>query len=133
MEPVDFQEKLIAVVGVSADPEKYGHRIFRDLLKAGYNVVGVNPKGEPILGQTIHPNLTSINRSENGGEKPHLVITVVKPEVTSTVVDEAHALGIKRIWMQPGSESQEAVKKAKSYSMETVFDACFMRVHGIWE
>ncbi len=123
----DFKDKLIAVVGVSADSQKYGHRIFRDILGAEYHVVGVNPKGESILRQTIFPSLKDI------GQVPHMVITVTQPSVTESIVDEAHALGIKSIWMQPGSESDAAIKKAKSYGMETVFDACFMRVHGIWK
>lgn len=41
----NVQLKEIAVVGVSENYQKFGFKIFRDLLKHGFNVVGVNPRG----------------------------------------------------------------------------------------
>jgi len=117
--------KLIAVVGVSADASKYGHKIFRDLLNAGYPVKGVNPKGGFILGNNIYKSLSEIEK------KPDLVITVVHPSATEAVVEECNKLGVKTVWMQPGSESQAAADKAAAYGIKTVI-ACFMVVKGVW-
>jgi len=117
--------KLIAVVGVSDDASKYGHKIFRDLLKAGYPVKGVNPKGGFVLGQNIYKSLAEIET------RPDLVITVVHPAVTEKVVEECNALGIKTVWMQPGSDSEAAAAKAKAYGIKTI-SACFMVVKGVW-
>jgi len=122
----DFKKQRFAVVGVSENPDKFGHKIFRDLLKAGYNVYGVNPKGGELFDQKIYPTLKDISA------KPDLVITIVLPAVTEKIIDEAEALGIKTIWMQPGSESEAAVKKAKNYKMNIVNGACFMVTHGVW-
>lgn len=123
MNPKEY--KLIAVVGVSDDASKYGHRIFRDLLRMGYPVKGVNPKGGFVLGNNIYKNLSEIEK------KPDLVITVVHPEATALVVEECNKLGLKQIWMQPGSESQAAIEKARTYGIKTV-SACFMVVKGVW-
>jgi predicted CoA-binding protein len=117
--------KLIAVIGVSDDASKYGHKIFRDLLNAGYPVKGVNPKGGFILGNNIYKSLSEIEK------KPDLVITVVHPQVTEKVVEECNALGVKHVWMQPGSDSDEAVRKAADYGIK-VTQACFMVVKGVW-
>lgn len=117
--------KLIAVIGVSDDASKFGHKIFRDLLRAGYQVKGVNPKGGFVLGHNIYKSLSEIEK------KPDLVITVVHPQVTEKVVEECNALGVKHIWMQPGSDSDEAVKKAGDYGIK-VTQACFMVVKGVW-
>ena len=117
--------ELIAVVGVSGDASKYGHKIFRDLLKAGYPVKGVNPKGGFVLGQNIYKSLAELEK------KPDLVITVVPPAVTEKTVEECNKLGIKNIWMQPGSESDAAVAKADTYGIKTI-RACFMVRNGIW-
>ena len=117
--------KLIAVVGVSDDASKYGHKIFRDLLKAGYPVKGVNPKGGFVLGQNIYKSLAEIET------RPDLVITVVHPAVTEKVVEECNALGIKTVWMQPGSESEAALAKARTYGIKTI-SACFMVQKGVW-
>ncbi len=116
---------LIAVVGVSGDASKYGHRIFRDLLNSGYPVKGVNPKGGFVLGQNIHTSISDI------GKKPDLVITVVPPEVTEKVVEECNQLGVRHIWMQPGSESARAAEKAREYGIKVTL-ACFMVAKGVW-
>ena len=117
--------KLIAVVGVSDDASKYGHKIFRDLLKAGYPVKGVNPKGGFVLGNNIYKNLSEIET------RPDLVITVVHPGVTEGVVEECNKLGIKTVWMQPGSESEASIAKAATYGIKTI-SACFMVQKGVW-
>lgn len=117
--------KSIAVVGVSDDASKYGHKIFRDLLKAGYPVKGVNPKGGFVLGNNLHKELADIE------DKPDLVITVVPPAATEGVVEACNKLGIKTIWMQPGSESAAAIEKAAAYGIKTI-SACFMVQKGVW-
>ena len=120
------QKTKIAVVGVSADPEKYGHKIFRDLLANNYNVVGVNPKAGLILDQPIFPDLAHLS------ELPELVITVVPPDITLQIVQHCHELGIKNIWMQPGSDSPEAVQKAQQFGITVTWGKCFMKAQGIW-
>jgi len=123
MNPKEY--KLIAVVGVSDDASKYGHKIFRDLLNAGYPVKGVNPKGGFVLGSHVYKSLSDLE------QLPDLVITVVHPQVTERVIEECNKLGVKTVWMQPGSESQAAVEKAAEYGIKTVV-ACFMVVKGVW-
>lgn len=123
MNPKEY--KLIAVVGVSDDASKYGHKIFRDLLNAGYPVQGVNPKGGFVLGQQVHKSLSEMEK------RPDLVITVVPPAATEKVVEECNKLGVKQVWMQPGSESGKAVEKAKEYGIRTT-QACFMVQKGVW-
>ncbi len=119
------RQTKIALVGVSAKPEKYGHRIFADLLDNGYQVIGINPKAESVLNQPIFSSLSDLPTL------PELVITVVPHSVTSQIVDECHNLGIKNIWMQPGSESLEVVEKAKQLGLQ-VTTKCFMKDQGIW-
>ncbi len=123
MNPKEYS--MIAVVGVSDDASKYGHKIFRDLLNAGYPVKGVNPKGGFVLGNQIYRSVSEMEK------KPDLVITVVHPQVTEDIIEECNKLGIKTVWMQPGSESQKAVDKAKEYGIKPTV-ACFMVVKGVW-
>ncbi len=116
----------IALVGVSSDKNKFGYKIFEDLLANGFKVKGINPRNGEILNQRIYRNLAELE------EIPDVVLTVVKPEVTEKVVEEAHHLGIKRIWMQPGSQSELAIEKAQKYGIEVTYGKCFMRENGIW-
>ena len=49
-----FHPTRIAVIGASANPEKMGFQIYRNIREAGFpgEVIPVNPKGEQILGTT---------------------------------------------------------------------------------
>jgi uncharacterized protein len=117
----DFAKlKTWAVVGVSADPEKYGNIIYQDLRDANYTVYGVNPKLTEIEGDPCYPSLTSLPL------KPDVVNVVVPPKVAERVVDECIALGLTRIWFQPGAESDEAIAKAEAAGLHVVANACIM-------
>ncbi len=120
------KDKMIAVVGVSNREHKYGFKIFRDLIKAGYNVVGVNVRDGEVLGRKIYKSLKEIKHI------PDLVVTVVPHQITEKVVDECKELGIKKIWMQPGSESEFAINKAKTYGISVTHNACIMVQTGNW-
>jgi len=122
----DIKEKSIVVAGVSGKEEKYGFKIFRDLIKAGFNVCGLNPSDGEVLGRKIFRNLKELKTI------PDLVITVVPPVITEKMVEDCKGIGIKEIWMQPGSESEAAIEKAKGYGMTVTSNACFMVQHGIW-
>lgn len=123
---MSFKDKKIAVVGVSDNKNKYGYKIFSSLVENGYDVYGINPKLETLEGRKIYHSLSEIP------QKPDIVITVVPPSVSEQIVDECQRLGINHIWFQPGSESEKAVKKAKSYGIETT-EACFMVQNDIWK
>lgn len=125
----NIKEKNIAVVGVSKDPHKYGHKIFVDLLKNGFRVYGVNPNASEIAGERIFKNLQEIVSNKI---KIDLVILVVRPDVSEKIIDECQELGIKEIWLQPGAESNEAIEKAERYGMSITYGACFMVRNKIW-
>ena len=46
-----LQKKVWAVVGATNNETKFGHKIFRLLEKAGYQVYPVNPGLETVLGK----------------------------------------------------------------------------------
>jgi predicted CoA-binding protein len=118
--------KLIAVVGVSENPDKIGFKIFIDLLRAGFKTAAVGIRGGTVAGKTVYKSLKDLP------VKPDMILTVVPPTVTDKTVDDAIDLGIKEVWMQPGSQSKAAVQKAKATGMKVTENGCFMLVHGIW-
>jgi len=115
-----INQRVWAVVGASLNPGKFGHRIFRNLRVAGYIVYGVNPGGGEIEGQGLYPSLTDLP------EKPAVVDIVVPPKVTKGIVRQCAELGLKRVWMQPGSESEEALRFCQEQGIKVVHDACAM-------
>ena len=55
-----------------------------------------------------------------------MIDLVVPPPVTEKVVQEAHELGLDRIWMQPGAESETAIQYCQDHTMQVIYDACAM-------
>jgi len=114
------KENVFAVVGVSRSPEKYGHQVYKDLKEAGYVVYPVNPSIDGVLGDRCYHSLSELP------EKPDVVDTVVPPHVTEKIVEECKELGIERVWMQPGSESEQAMEFCRRNHIKVVHDMCVM-------
>lgn len=114
------KRNLFAVVGASGDPGKYGHRVYSDLVEAGFTVYPVNPHLKVLLGRKCYPSLRELPR------KPDVVVTVVPPAVTEEVVRECAELGVKRVWMQPGSESEGALAFCRRKGIRAVHGSCLM-------
>jgi predicted CoA-binding protein len=114
------KENVFAVVGVSRNPEKYGHQVYKDLKEAGYVVYSINPHIDEILGEQCYHSLHELP------EKPDVVDIVVPPAVTETIVEECKDLGIHKVWMQPGSESEKALQFCAKNGIKVVHDVCVM-------
>lgn len=117
-----FLEKknIFAVMGASRDPKKYGYKVYRDLREANYTVYPVNPNAHDIMGDKCYGSLEELP------EKPDVVDTVVPPHITERVVEERKGLGIKKVWMQPGSESEKAISMCKESGIDVIHGACVM-------
>lgn len=117
----DFVNRRVwAVVGASQDRGKFGYRVFDALRQTGYTVYPVNPKGGVLDGATVFCSLADLP------ETPDVVDLVVPPAVTEQVVQEMHRLGLQRVWMQPGSESQAAIRYCEEHGLQAVYHACAM-------
>ncbi|MCD6445834.1 CoA-binding protein [Candidatus Bathyarchaeota archaeon] len=114
------KKNVFAVIGASRDPKKYGHQVYKDLRKAGYKVYPVNPNANEILGDKCYPSLESLP------EKPDVVDIVVPPKITEQIVKTCKKLGIRKIWMQPGSESEAAIRFCEENGMDVVHGVCVM-------
>jgi predicted CoA-binding protein len=115
----------LAVTGVSRYPAKFGHRIFHFLRNAGYDVLAVNPNSDCIEDAPCYATLTDIP------ERPEAIVTVTQPWITTGTVKEAIRLGIPNVWMQPGSESREAIAAAKEAGLGLVYGGpCVMVEHN---
>ena len=99
-----LKNKSIAVVGVSRDKMKFGYAAYKGLKDKAYDVFPVNPYVDVIDSEKCYSNLTSIKK------KPDGVLLVVPPKQSEAVVREAADLGIKSVWFQQGSSSDEAIK-----------------------
>jgi len=114
------EKNIFAVVGASRDPRKYGYQVYKDLKNAGYEVYPVNPNAREILGDKCYPSLESLPVT------PDVVDLVVPPKITEAVVKTCKKLGIKKVWMQPGSESEMAINFCRKNGMDVIHGVCVM-------
>lgn len=112
--------KNIAVVGVSSKGKGFGMAVYNHLKDNGYSVFGVNKNGGYSGSIKLYNSLALIENNIEG------VITVVPPSQTEIVVQEAHSLGIKNIWMQQGSETKDAINFCKGNGINVVNNECIM-------
>ncbi len=115
-----LDHKVWAVVGVSSDSAKYGNKVYFQLKKAGYTVFAINPKLNSIGDDTCYPSLGALPT------KPEAVSIVVPPKVTEQVIKDCLELGITRVWMQPGSESKEAIRNGEENGITVIHDQCVL-------
>jgi uncharacterized protein len=109
-----------AVVGASNNEEKYGYKVFKDMLDAGYKVVPINPNEKDILGEKVYPTLSDVR------QKIDVVIFVTQPTVTEKILEEVKTIGIKNVRLQPGAQSDAAIAFCKKNAIECIHDACIM-------
>jgi predicted CoA-binding protein len=116
------------VVGASADRSKFGNKVLRCYQMNGLDSIPVNPKEKVIEGIDAVPSV-----SELPDDVKSLSI-ITPPHVTEKVVEEAIAKGVKNVWMQPGAESQAAVKKCIENGINVIADgSCILVVLGYRE
>lgn len=115
-----------AIVGYSDDASKYGHRIFHDLTRAGYHVHPVNPKGGTASGVRIHESVAELP------EGIEVVDFVIPADIGLEVIQQCADNGLTRVWLQPGAESQDLIRKGQDLNLELVYNHCVMVEKRHW-
>jgi len=115
-----LKNKSIAVVGVSRNKNKFGYIAYKNLKDKQFKVFPVNPNVEAVDSDKCYPNLSSIKENVEG------VLLVVPPQQSEQVVKEANNLGIKSIWFQQGSSSEQAIKLCEDNNIDYVSGECIM-------
>jgi len=103
-----------AVVGVSADRQKYGNKVLRCYAQHGLPVVGVHPKLTIVEGIACHPSLASIPGP------PRAASIVAPPAAAASIVADAKAAGVRQLWFQPGAEDAAAIAAAREAGLSVI-------------
>ena len=117
----DFQKvKVWAVVGATADEEKYGYKVFAHLIQKGYTVYPISLKYDFIGERKAYTSLYELP------EKPDAVNLIVNPKAVMESIHDCARLGIQKDGIQPGSESPEILEYAEQNGIEAV-QGCVLR------
>ena len=114
------KKNLIALVGASNDPKKYGNKILLDLFSKGYNVVPINSTEDTIAGIKSYKNVLDLK------ESPSIINFVVPPEIGFEITKELVENNYDNFWYQPGAESKEISSYLIENSKNFIDDKCIM-------
>ena len=112
--------KNICVVGISPDPYKPSYFVSDVLQSRGFKLFLVNPNyaGRTILGEKVYASLDDVQ------EEIDIIDVFRRPSAVPALAEEAMKKGFKVFWMQPGTESPEAIVKLDREGYRVVAGRC---------
>jgi predicted CoA-binding protein len=118
--------KVIAVVGLSSNPDRASNQVAWYLHHQGYRLFGVNPAAsEPeVFGVPMVASLDQVP------EPIDIVDVFRRPEHTPDVAREAVAVGARALWLQLGIANDEARAIAQDAGLAYVEDRCLKVEHA---
>lgn len=122
------EARTIAVVGLSANPERPSHEVAAGLQSHGYRIIPVSPMVTEVLGEPAYPRLEEV-------PGPVDIVDVFRaPEQIGPVVDACIARGFRRLWLQQGVINEAQAQRAREAGIQVVMDRClwmdFLRLAG---
>ena len=106
--------KVVAVIGASSDPRKFGNRAVRAFRRQGYKVIPINPHEAQVEGLKTYPSVLDVP------DPIDIATFYVPPEIGETVIREVASKKIPEVWLNPGSESEELIRVARSLKVEPI-------------
>lgn len=119
--------RVIAVVGLSADPSRPSHHVASSLQQFGYRIIPVTPTAPEVLGERSVPDLAHLSDVLRPGEQVDIVDVFRRPEHVAAIVDECIRLKLPAVWLQDGVIDEPAAERARAAGLFTVMDRCIYR------
>ena len=116
--------KIIAIVGLSAEWHRPSNFAAKYLQQHGYRIVPVNPRYEQILGERSYKSLEDIPF------KVDVVDVFRRTEDVLPFAQAAVALGAKCLWQQIGVKNLEADALVRAAGLDSVMDRCVKIEHA---
>ena len=118
------QNRVIAVVGLSADWFRPSYFAAKYMQEHGYTVIPVNPRYPEVLGQKCYKSLRDIPVQVD------IVDCFRKTENIPPIAEDAIAIGARVLWQQLGVKNEAAAAKARAAGLDAVTDRCVKIEHG---
>jgi predicted CoA-binding protein len=119
-----MSQPTVAILGASGDRSKFGNKSVRAHRQQGYEVYPVNPKGGAIEGLNVCRSLAEIPVRLNR------VSVYLPPPLTLAALDEIAAKGCDEVWLNPGTDDQAVLEKARTLGLNVV-RACSIVALGV--
>jgi uncharacterized protein len=119
---VTFFSGTIAVVGATDKQSSFGYKVFNFLLDTypEHTVIPINPRLEEIQGHPCFHSLQEISQQID------TIVMIVNPNIGSKIFKDIVSSSCKKIWFQPGSESEELESLCKTNHITYSMGACLL-------
>ena len=106
--------KVVAVIGASSNPRKFGNRAVRAFRRQGYTVVPINPNEKMVEGLKTYASVLDVPQPID------MATFYVPPDIGERVMREVAQRRIPEVWLNPGAESDELIRLAKSLNVQPI-------------
>ena len=106
--------KVVAVIGASSNPAKFGNRAVRAFLRQGYTVVPINPNEPEVEGLKTYRSVLDVPGTID------MASFYVPPTVGERVIEEVARKGIEEVWLNPGAESDALIARARALNIQPI-------------
>jgi uncharacterized protein len=106
--------KVVAVIGASSNPRKFGNRAVRAFRRQGYTVIPINPNEKQVEGLRAYPSVMDV------AETIDMATFYVPPHIGEKVMPDIARKQITEVWLNPGSESDALIRLARSLNVEPI-------------
>ncbi|MCC6962857.1 MAG: CoA-binding protein [candidate division Zixibacteria bacterium] len=116
--------KRIAVVGMSAKPERASYSVARYLMAQGYEVIPVNPMETEIFGLKSYGSVGEIPG------KIDIVDVFRRSDQTDPIIDEAIRVKARVVWLQLDVVNEAGCLRAQAAGLTAIQNRCIKIEHA---
>jgi len=125
LERILRETRTVAIVGVSPNPARASHEVWRYLQAASdYELYLVNPTVTEIDGTPVYPSLADLPAV------PDLVDVFRRHDHLPEVLTDTIAVGAKVLWLQLGLRHDEVARDGAAAGLQVVMDRCLKVDHA---
>src|SRR5437667_7276107 len=117
-----MMSKVVAVIGASSNPQKFGNRAVRAFRRQGYTVVPINPHEIEVEGLKAYRSVLDVPGAID------MASFYVPPDVGEQVMEEVARKQIAEVWLNPGAESDALIARAESLHIRPIVACSIMAI-----
>ncbi len=115
--------KSVAIIGASADRNKYSNKAIRAYISQGWTVYPVNPNLTEIEGIPCYKSI------EDVPEPIDRISVYVPPQIGKTLLPSIAKKKHTELYINPGAEDEELIQQAQNLGLNPIY-ACSILAIG---
>ncbi len=119
-----LKARTIAIAGESIKDKKFGKTILGHLINKGYHVIPVNHFANTMDGSKCYPSINELPAYVES------LLIVTPKEQTDHILKSAIKKGIKNIWVQQHSDTEQTIPIAQKHLHDIIHSQCIYLYAG---